>query len=285
MRVTEKACPITGGKKKVICIDFMPTEIKKIYEGDDLKPHIKEAQEMFNKRVKENNSFAFGSYKAADCIERIETGNSIFEQPASLTKLTKKARQQTVKRRKKYTEFEGEPQLERYLEGSETPFQTKTKRTSNQSINIDIYIHIGTSGGVNADLLAEYYSDAITEAYKYILQGRNVNVYAIDTGTEAYENGSSSIIRTCLKEAGKPVDFKRISCAMYPAFFRHYFFNALFFAPVKPASSFGRAIHDLKKIEKLCKTFPDYNDSKEVLLFDFKAWQDNGKTMPEIKGK
>jgi len=268
MRTTTRKAKHEQLRQKITVVDF------DINEAINL---TSEKIQRFEKDFENGNTWTFGNHDPSECIKAISEGNAHFQKPASIKAAAAKARRTSIKRRKKYTEGEGEPQIDRYLANSETPFMMKTKKKASINANIDIYINASAKHLITSKTIEEYYKGAILEAYKYVLQGRMLNIYVINTVDKGYKDGSMSINRTQLKEASHPIDYKRISIAAYPAFFRYVIFKSYGFAKSKPASNMGTPIHNEEKVKKIiAAAFPD-GENREILYFDIDSWQKNRK--------
>jgi len=270
--------PVKKGKG-LIGINFT---VKEALNFVPKKPKTHRIFQRLEIKMKNGDSWSFGDYNAEECMTAIEEGTSQFDKPADLKQAKAQARRNSVKRRKKYTEFDGEPSAERFLGGSQTPFVRKSKSKSSVRTNIDIYINASASFDVGSHTLKEYYYEAIKEAYKYVLQGRMVNVYAVNIVDWAYKTNESAVMRTQLKESGKPVDFKRMALAAYPAFFRQIMLRAYLLAEeehkIEANGSLGKPVHETKTAMKYINTaFKTESKGKQVLFFDLQQWQANGK--------
>jgi len=268
MRTTTRKAKHEQLKQKITVVSFDINEAINSREQEAKRHDLK---------ITNGDAWAFGEHDPKECIKAISEGNAHFQKPASIKAAAAKARRTSIKRRKKYTEGEGEPQIDRYLSNSETPFMMKTKKKASINANIDIYINASANALTTSEMIEEYYKGAILEAYKYVLQGRMLNIYVINTVEKAYKDGSTGIQRTQLKEASHPIDYKRISIAAYPAFFRYVFFKSYAFAKSKPTSHMGYPIHNETKVKKIiAAAFPD-GENREILYFDIDSWQKNGK--------
>lgn len=253
-------------KSKLLIIDFDITEVVE-------SPVFIEDQ---NKKT--NDDFNFGSFKAEECIKRITEGNAEFEQPTGTATPTQETRQ-TVRRRKKRNEFDGEICLNSYLSGNSNVFVKKIKRTAEQSAPVDIYLNIGASCKVKAGELQNFYNDIINETYNLVLAGRMVNLYAFTVGLKTYNNGNHLIARTQLKESGQPTDYKKIAVVIYPAFYRHVFFKAFHASKFLTADQYGYPMHDAEIVKEALNTaFPE-TVNRELKMYDFISWKSNGKKL------
>src|SRR5690606_33392961 len=110
---------------------------------------------------------------------------------------------------------------------SMTPFRQKTKRPT-QGRNLNLYIALTASAGETSKTVAEFTEQATKEIYKYVGQGRMVNVFYLFptkcTIASGKLKGAAMNVSIKIKDARQPIDFKKLACIAYPAFFRHFAF-------------------------------------------------------------
>src|SRR5690606_14512968 len=125
----------------------------------------------------------------------------------------------SFKRRKKYCDMDGEIDINRALTGSMTPFRKKVVvKSKGRSLNI--YISLSASAGESGETVARFTQQATQEIYKYVAQGRMVSVDYIFPSKNIFPNAGCMVQRIRIKDPRQPIDFKRLSCIAYPAFFR-----------------------------------------------------------------
>lgn len=253
-------------QSKLQIIDFDITEVAE-------SPVFRE-----NQNKEQNRAFNFGAFNAEDCIKRITEGNAEFIPPTGAATPTQEARQ-TVRRRKKRNEFDGNICIDSYLSGNSNVYIEKVKRTAEESAPVDIYLNLGANCKVKADELQKFYNDIIKETYLLVLAGKMVNLYAFTVGLKVYKNGNHLIARTQLKESGQPTDYKKIAVLIYPAFYRHVFFKAFHASRYKPVNQYGYPMHEEEIIKEALNTaFPE-TANRELKMYDFKSWQSNGRKL------
>ena len=124
------------GKDVVIVETQSPKEIIQLTKN---KMHLYPADSCEEKR-EENSHWTFGEH-GAQTIQNILDGNaSHFDTPKSV-KVSEQRLKNSVKRRKKYNEMNGELSVDRVLGGSLTPYRQKTKVDTKQR-NVSFYLDL-----------------------------------------------------------------------------------------------------------------------------------------------
>ena len=178
-------------KKKVHIVET--SSISDVVDFAENNKNIEIVRECKSK-LKSGSEWTFGQYSPEKCVENIINGNARdFEIPSEII-AKQKSFKKTFKRRKKYTENEGELSVDRVLNGSLKPYRRKTRVDTKQR-GVTIYLNVGVSGGNGSSKIEEFVSSAVKEMYSHICEGKMVTIYYVVCAKNAYRSGDVFLYR------------------------------------------------------------------------------------------
>jgi hypothetical protein len=223
--------------------------------------------------------FVTGDY-GVKCIDDIFDGSSQFSPEKNKVTDHKKIKQQSIKRRRKYSETDGELNIDRYLMGCDTYYEQKFKRTTQANTNkISVYISSSANGGTDAETIKEFVYDCINYVDRKQKSGYSVEVYHTKYNTNVLDDRSTPDIltRTKIKEGGQYIDFQRMAAACYPAMHRWIAFRSFALTGKKINSSLGYPVGGKTITEKISTHFK--TESSLTIVHDFQDWESNNRKL------
>jgi hypothetical protein len=230
-----------------------------------------------------NENWSTGKF-GADCISKIFKGDSEFEPMQNQT--AEQLKFQSVRRKKKYSEDNGNLCIDRYAAGNDFCYIEKTKRPQEQTVrNIVVYISSSAQGNTDPQRIQEFVYSALNYVEQKQRAGYSVEVWHTkynERGLKTEVNYTRNVItRTKLKESSQVIDFKRIAAASYPAMHRWIAFRSFCVIDgAKVSDTLGAPIGGTEVVRVINQSYEHPNSL--VKIFDFQDYGNNGDKIPNL---
>jgi len=245
----------------------------------DVKDDKSKGYAGLKERMEQDDEWTFGKWGGQSVTDIIEGRCQI--NPPSQEKFKAVRGGKSLKRRKKYNDFEGDVSVEKVLGGSITPFMKK-HRVSTKGKTIDVVVSLSVHCGIRSKEISEYAECVAERVFKLVAQGRNVNVYYCSGATSQYTNGDGGFQFIKLKSGRNKVDPQRIMSIAYPAMFRYFSFMGEHACSKGEGGDVsgnrGRPLNNIESLKKLVECVSPYRK----ILYDMEAWQKNDKQLKSV---
>lgn len=272
---------LNARKAPIVLVSYKPSDLHEYKIDESGSSNFSKYNVTAEQKVED--SWMYGDQSSAQ-LQNIIDGKSKFEQPKKSEMRNSKGI--SVKRRKKFSEFDGEVCIDRYMSGAIDPYVKKTRKKF-KSKSIEIYIHMGISGGNSHSKISTFLRACTTEIHYYTKAGFNVTIYSCigstNTGKLKGKN-ADCFTRSKIKEGNKYLDFQRLATTNYVGYFRHFGLKSLIYGMTTVegatcSSGLGQPMSSSAVREIIEK---NYGRNKNLLMFDFNDYQ-RSKKLPELK--
>jgi hypothetical protein len=243
-------------------------------DGTDLYASLDE-------RIKNNDSWSFGEY-GGKSVELINEGRCDVK-PSDERIIKRVHGGKAYKRRKVYSDFDGEISTEQVISGSMTPF-VKKKRIKTSGKTIDVVVSLSIHCGYSSDRIAEYAKAVSERVFTLVSQGRNVNVYYCSGATDVYKNGDGCFSFIKLKSGRNKLDVQRIITMAYPGMFRYYIFKSQHAGgkDVEYGRGYPIANKSKEEADKLLTELIETININKKIIYDMGDWDKSGGKLKSI---
>lgn len=275
MKAKKQKLKVLGG----MTLRSLDCDVNDIYNFAQKNPFDEGVLHLEHRRAT-GSKWTFSQYGAENSIKNILDGNAMDFTPPPLSEMNRRFQSNSVKRRKTYDEMDGELSVDMVLNGSMKPYRRKKKVNSRQR-NLKIYISLTSAIGDNGDVLAYFARQATNKIYQHVSSGAMVTVYYVFCGLRTHKDGSSTMLRTLIKEGSKPIDFRRMACLSYPAYMRYFSIMSIPMANRSSdiARNFGHPVGGSMLKEVIQENYKEDN----FILYDFMDWNENERQLNPVK--